>query len=73
MMRNLKYLLKSWVNNLAKTGAGKTGSGNTDKQQPLSTKLSANLDTIRQKLGNSMDLTTREFKVGGGPGSHGLH
>jgi len=62
-MRNLKYLLKSQVKNLTKTAAGKTG-GSTNKEQLLSPKLSVNLDSIKQKLGNSMDLIIREFNLG---------
>lgn len=64
MMRKLKYMLKSMANNLAKNSSGKTGGAGAPKQ-PLSANLSANLDMVREKLGDSMDLTTREFKVGG--------
>ena len=48
---------------MTKAAAGKTG-GSINKEQPLSQKLSVNLDTIRQKLGNSLDLVIREFNVG---------
>lgn len=64
MLRNLKYLLRTTVNNLAPNSAGKTKNGAQARTQALSADLSTNLKLIREKLGNSPDLIIREFNVG---------
>lgn len=65
MMRFLKYMFKSAVDNLAPKGASKNKTGGAHIQRKaLSANLSANLELISEKLGNSMDLIIREFDVG---------
>lgn len=61
MLRNLKYMLKLMANTKNKTTKAVTAQ---DSTQVLSINLSANLDLVREKMGNSMDLIIREFNLG---------
>lgn len=63
MVRNFKRMLRSWAGRLIRTNSSMTGN-NHNPTQALSVDLSANLDMIRGRLGNSMDLVIREFNIG---------
>jgi spore germination protein KA len=63
MLRNFKYKFRTWKKNLAPNNT-KPPTGDKPGGQALYKNLSVNLDLVRQKLGNSIDLIIREFNLG---------
>ena len=56
---------------LFKRNSSKKGKEKQESEDQLSSSLTENLETIKQKTGNSSDITIRPLKISGNPNMNG--